>query len=397
VSDTAHPLLPPATPLLRRAADAVQVGGVDTGDGLLVSPGAAELTTLLRGLDGRRSQRTVVADAAEAGFDPAAVRGLLEGLRTTGLLVDLEAADLLAADAGPAATARTAAEFPAVGDLPGRPARWAARRRAAVVVDGATRVGVPLAAVLAASGVGRVSVRDRGVTGAGDAVVGGLAAGDEGRPRTLAAADAVRRASPLADVRPLPDGLAPDLVVLARPWAAADPLVAGLHSAGTAHLVATVRGETGVVGPLVVPGRTSCLRCADLHRRDADPSWPALAAQLTAEDAPPSGSTVTCLLTAVTAAQQVLAYLDGSGAPATLGATVELRLPDLVPVRRRWAAHPECRCLDAPVAEPPEPPVATPSGDAPGPAIGVPGPERGQWVPERRARGPLRDDDLRPP
>ena len=226
-------------------------------------------------------------------------------------------------------------------------------------------------------------------------MVGGLSAGDEGRPRVLAAADAIRRASPLADVRPLPEGTAPDLVVLTRPWAAADPLVTGWQRAGTVHLVATVRGETGVVGPLVVPGRTSCLACADLHRRDADPSWPALAAQLTAGQLPPSGATVTCLLTAVTAAQQVLAYVDGSGAPATLGATVELRLPDLVPVRRRWAAHPECGCIGQ--GEAPDRAAETPSGDSDGPARGATDTGRGQWVPERRAWGPLHTDDLRPP
>ncbi|WP_409332910.1 ThiF family adenylyltransferase [Trujillonella humicola] len=389
MSDAAHPLLPPTTPLLRRTADAVQVGGVDTGEGLLVQPGAAELTALLRGLDGRRPQRLVLADAAEAGFDPAAVGGLLDGLRATGLLVDLDPADLLAADAGPAAAARTAAELPAVRSPSAGRARWAARRRASVVVEGATRVGVPLAAVLAASGVGRVGVRDRGVATAADAVVGGLTAADEGRPRALAAADAVRRASPLADVRPPPEGTAPDLVVLTAPWAAADPLVAGLQRAGTVHLVATVRGETGVVGPLVVPGRSSCLRCADLHRRDADPAWPALAAQLTAGEVPAGGSTVTSLLTALTAAQQVLAYLDGSGAPATLGATVELRVPDLVPARRRWPAHAQCGCLGTP--------VGTPSGDAHAPAPGTRGAGRGQWSVERRAEDLLRDDDLRAP
>jgi hypothetical protein len=214
---------------------------------------------------------------------------------------------------------------------------------------------VPLAAVLAGSGVGRVSVRDRGLALAGDAVVGGLTAGDEGRPRALAAADAVRRASPLADVRPLPDGVAPDLVVLARPWSAADPLLAGWQRTGTAHLVAAVRGENGIVGPLVVPGRTSCLGCADLHRRDADPRWPALAAQLTAAEPLPSGATVTCLLTAATAALQVLAYLDGAGAPGTLDATIELRPPDHAPRLRRWTVHPACGCGAAGPARDPGP------------------------------------------
>ncbi|MGY1711155.1 thiamine biosynthesis protein ThiF [Geodermatophilus sp. SYSU D00758] len=341
MTDTSHPLLPPTVPVLRLpgGADgpALQVGGVDSTDGVVVSPATGALERLLRGLDGRRPRQAVVADAVRDGHDPAAVEALLRALLDTGLLVDLEAADLLATDAGPAASARAAAELPtATGG-----ARWQARRRATVVVDGATRVGVPLAAVLAASGVGRVHVRDTGPATAGDAVVGGLGAADEGRPRGLAAADAVRRASPLTDLRP-PAGNA-DLVVLTRAWASTDPHVADLQRDGVPHLVSTVRGETGVVGPLVVPGRTGCLRCAELLRRDADPRWPVLSAQLAA-DARPAGATVTCLLTALTAAVQVLGYVDGGGAPVTLGATLELRPPQFTPRSRRWGAHPECRC-----------------------------------------------------
>jgi bacteriocin biosynthesis cyclodehydratase domain-containing protein len=348
VSDAHHPLLPAATPLLRAGDPAsgvarLQVGGVDSTDGVLLGADDAGIAALLRGLDGRRSQRAVLADAARAGLDPVEVTGVLEGLRAAGVLRDLDAADLLTADVGPAAAARTAAELP--GALSGaRSGAWRARRAAAVVVEGATRVGTPLAAVLAASGVGRVSIRDTGTTAAGDAVVGGLSAEDEGRPRSLAAADAVRRANPLTDLRPLPSGAPADLVVLARAWAASDPLAGLVHRSGVPHLVVAVRGETGVVGPLVVPGVTSCLRCADLHRHDADPRWPRLAAQLTASDPPPSGATVTCLLTAATAALQVLAYLDGSGSPATLDATIELRPPDHTPHRRRWPAHPACGC-----------------------------------------------------
>jgi ThiF family len=342
VTDLVHPLLPRSVPLLADGTGALQVGGVDSGDGLLLNAGSDGVRELLRGLDGRRSERSVVADAARNGVPPATARSLLSSLRTVGLLLDVDPADLLAADAGPAAQARTAAELPAA--LAGAATGWRARRSAVVVVEGATRVGVPLAAVLAASGVGRVSVRDGGLTAAADAVVGGLTAADEGRPRSLAAADAVRRASPLTDLRPLPPGAAADVVVLTRPWAASDPLVAGVQRAGIPHLVATVRGQTGVVGPFVVPGRTSCLRCADLHRRDAEPRWPGLAAQLTAGEGPPSGATVTCLLTAVTAAVQVLAFLDGGSAPAAIEATLEFAPPDLLPRVRRWPAHPGCDC-----------------------------------------------------
>jgi hypothetical protein len=372
VSDPAHPLLPRSVPLLADGAGSLQVGGVDSGDGLRVGTADDGVRRLLRGLDGRRSERAVVADAAQDGLPPAGARALLSTLRSAGLLLDADPADLLAADAGPAAEARTAAELPTA--LAGTGTGWRARRSATVVVEGATRVGAPLAAVLAASGIGRVSIRDPGLTGAADAVVGGLTAADEGRPRSLAAADAVRRASPLADLRPLPPGAAADVVVLARPWAASDPLVAGVQRAGIPHLVATVRGQTGVVGPFVVPGVTSCLRCADLHRRDADPRWPGLAAQLTVGEAPPSGATVTCLLTAVTAAVQVLAFLDGASAPAAIEATLEFAPPDLLPRVRRWPPHPGCDCRTGGA-----PTTARPlSDDPPEPSDGARAALRGQ-------------------
>jgi hypothetical protein len=344
VTESPHPLLPAGTPVLHLAGDTVQVGGVDGGPGLRVQPAGPGVRTLLRGLDGRRSERAVRAEALADGIPAEAVDQLLAGLRATGLVHDLASADLLAGDPGPAAVARAAAERPAAVPGPGDAGRWRARRQSAVVVDGATRVGTPLAAVLAASGVGAVHVRDRGPTAAGDAVVGGAGAADEGRPRSLAAADAIRRVSPLTDLRPLPPDRIPDLVVLCRPWSAVDPLQMGLQRDGVPHLVATVRGETGVVGPLVLPGSTSCLRCADAWRRDDDPAWPRLATQLTASEQPVGGATVTCLLTVVTAAVQVLAHLDGGAVPAACGATLELRPPELSPVLRRWPPHPACPC-----------------------------------------------------
>jgi bacteriocin biosynthesis cyclodehydratase domain-containing protein len=362
VTEIPHPLLPAATPVLQLDGDVLQVGGVDGRAGLRISPAAPELTALLHRLDGRRSQRAVRSDAVAGGLTPEVVDDLLAGLRGAGLLHDLAAADLLTTGPGPAAAARAAAELPAA--VPGTTSggRWRSRGQSAVVVEGANRVGTPLAAVLAASGVGRVHVRDRGPTRAGDAIVGGVAADDEGRPRALAAADAVRRASPLTDLRPLPEGQFPDLVVLCRPWAAVDPLSAAWQRAGTPHLIATVRADTGVVGPLVLPGASSCLRCAEARRRDDDPSWPRLAAQLAATDPAPSGATITCLLTALTAAVQVLAHLDGEEDPATLDATLELRPPAFLPRLRRWPPHPDCGCVGA--------------------ARGAVGPDRGHWAGE---------------
>ncbi len=376
MTDSHRPFLPRAVPVLRVGPGTLQVGGADGDPGLRVGPlpaGSAQaLATLLRGLHGDRPVGAVLAEAVATGLDRAVVADVLDALRACGQLVDVSSADLLAAAHTPAARARTEVELPAALGT-GSPGTWGRRRVAAVVVEGATRVGVPLAAMLAASGVGRVHVRDRGTVGAADTVVGGLCAADEGRPRTLAAADAVRRVAPDADLRPLPAGTAPDLLVLTRPWAAVDPVLGHLHTDRVPHLVATVRGEVGVVGPLVVPGRTGCLRCAEATRADAAPGWPELATQLreppTARTGPPTGpvtgSTGLCAATAVTALTQVLGHLDGTAAPLALDAALELRAPDLLPRRRAWPAHPGCPCRAAQPAPPDRP--------------GGPGREQGHW------------------
>jgi hypothetical protein len=50
-----------------------------------------------------------------------------------------------------------------------------------------------------------------------------------------------------------------DLVVLTD-YLVADPrMVRDLHSQGVPHLPVRVRDGTGLVGPLVIPGVTSCL------------------------------------------------------------------------------------------------------------------------------------------
>ena len=67
-----------------------------------------------------------------------------------------------------------------------------------------------------------------------------------------------------------------DLVVLSD-YLVADPrIVRDLHEQGVAHLLVRVRDGIGLVGPLVIPGVTSCLGCADLHRSDRDAAWPAV-------------------------------------------------------------------------------------------------------------------------
>ncbi len=166
-------------------------------------------------------------------------------------------------------------------------------------------------------------------------------------PVLLAAGTVVHRSTRRALV--LPPGLTVDLVLLADALVPETRLVSGVLADGVPHLVVRLRDGSGLVGPLVLPGRTSCLRCADLHRRDRDPEWPLLAAQLTGRCG--SGGPAVVRATAALAAAQVQAVLEGTrpggsgtGAPAALGATLELDPVAGTLLRRQWSPHPGCGC-----------------------------------------------------
>ncbi|OBK57577.1 cyclodehydratase [Mycobacterium gordonae] len=138
-----------------------------------------------------------------------------------------------------------------------------------------------------------------------------------------------------------------DLVVLTD-YLVADPrMVRDLQRAGVPHLPVRVRDGTGLVGPLVLPGTTSCLGCADLHRRDRDAAWPAIAAQL--RDTIGVADRATLLATAALAlsqVNQVVAAVRGQhpDPPAALNATLEFDLQASTILARPWTRHPLCPC-----------------------------------------------------
>lgn len=336
-----RPVLPTAYRRLWRDEQTLQLGRAPATAVVLSGLDPATRGTVAL-LDGTRDVSQVLRDARLLGCSDDRALELLRVLDEGGLLDD-------AAEAGPpvrrAEQQRLAPDLASLR-LVGRSASAATRARASVQVLGAARVGAALASLLTAAGVERVEVVDHVVTAPEDTGAAGLVRHDVGARRDSAA---VARAAALGDAVSLGAGSGADLTVLAPTTPAALDDMVGALPAGAAHLVAEVRDAVGVVGPLVVPGRSACLHCLDLHRSDRDPAWPVLAAQL----AGPSRGASACdgTLAVAVAAQaclQALLALDaldsGGPLPAVADGTLELTLPDWRWRRRSWSPHPDCSC-----------------------------------------------------
>lgn len=217
------------------------------------------------------------------------------------------------------------------------------RRQAAVAVHGTSRVAVAVAGALASAGIGHIQLVGEGDVAAADCMPGGLLPTDEGSRFAVAATAAVQRNSPGVAVGPLGNRKA-DLVLLTDPVPIEPTLRDALHLDRVAHLAASVHGSRAVVGPLVLPGRTSCLRCADLHRTERDQRWPVLAMQLSARvRRRPPADTALGVAAVGLAAGQALQFLDGHQ-PETVEGTMEWHLPDWRLRRRTWRPHADCDC-----------------------------------------------------
>ena len=158
-------------------------------------------------------------------------------------------------------------------------------------------------------------------------------------------ADVVRRVAPGTSVGPPPARAVPDLCVLADAVVPDPSLVAALHRDRIAHLPVRLRDGTGVVGPLVLPGRSACLTCIELHRCGRDPGWPAVTAQLVGQ--PGRGDAATAAATAALGVAQVLLRWTSrraGGPPPVLGATLEIDIASGGLLHRGWPAHPDCGC-----------------------------------------------------
>lgn len=338
--------LAPGRSVLWRSADSVQLG-LAYPHAMVLEGLTAPLVALLCSMDGTRSTARLVAEAVAAGAADAEVRTILD---------DLVGAGLAAETPDPAARAETQHTVDenawSVHGAGRCDELMALRRDATVVVDGCTRLALALAGSLAAAGVGRVAFDPAGTVQPAD-IGTGYQLADVGTPRAVAAREVLRRAAP-AVVVPPPTRPRPDLIVLADALVPDPDVIRDLVARRVPHLAVYAHEGVAVVGPLVLPGRSSCLRCVQLQHGDQDPAWPKLAAQLV--DAVPVADLGCAQVAAALATEQVLAVLAGPsggiGCPPTWGVSLELD-----PLRGRlqhrgWPPHPRCGCGAAAGSDP---------------------------------------------
>lgn len=324
---------------LWRDRDTVQIG-IDPRRAAAIT-GLGKAAAVVSLLDGSRDTDEVVRTAQAHGIAPEATNRVLALLASAGVLNDFPAQlhkalpDYLRARLAPEMACASLAYADGDGG-----ARTLARRRAAFVrVHGAGRIGTCIGALLATSGIARVSCVDEGLAQPADLAPGGITMDDLGKPRSAGAARAIRRTAP--DVW-IDDAARPDLVVLTAP--PGDDLVRELITERIPHLAVRAEEAIGVVGPLVQPGRSACLRCVDLTKAGRDPAWPMVLAQVRTAS-PSACDTVLAAATAAVASAQALAYIDGAGPPpVAANGTLELVLPEWQWRRRTWPPHPACTC-----------------------------------------------------
>jgi hypothetical protein len=370
-----------------RDRDTLQIG-IDSRRAVALT-GMAGVSRVISLLDGSRDRAQLLQAARDCGIPAETADRVLTLLAAGGALDDFPAGTLrvlpqplraeLAAELATASLARQDGDGGA---------RTLARRRAAYVrIIGTGRIAATVAGILTTAGIGTVS----GGTVSGGTVSGGTVSGgaDPGgqpsdpplmdrppedrrptrppedrrptrppgrrkppradspsgaRPPVQTSRRALSRAAARAPARPSAGQALPDLAVLiGHPH---PQLSAELMSDQTPHLAASASEAIGVVGPLVLPGYSACLRCLDLARTDRDPAWPLILAQIVGRQPVPLACDAP--LAAAVAAQtafQVLAFIDGAAVPdAVRNGTLELVLPSWQWRRRTWPPHEGCSC-----------------------------------------------------
>lgn len=345
--------------VISRNAGTVQLGS-EPPAAVVLHHAPPHAVSILRGLDGTTPLGAVLA---RYRADVQVWTTLLEDLRDARLLVPATTESFVVLPGGPVLEPERDSLVQRYGIAVARLVLQA-RHDAVVVVRGSGRVATAIAAGLLASGVGHVHQQPDRVLRLAEhpdfsPVLGsdllGSAGGRlaRGRPVEFAPGSAVKatgallaahllRVAPEAKVHAPPAHLRVALTVLVGDGPPSPSLAAELTGRRLPHLAVRAGLLTAVVGPLVLPGRSSCLLCALRYRTELDDGRAEVEQGMRREVLLPPAQLVTAA--AALAVNEALDHLDGISVPITVDGTVEWRLGTFAPRRRSWDIHPDCGC-----------------------------------------------------
>jgi bacteriocin biosynthesis cyclodehydratase domain-containing protein len=323
-------------PVLRRRQGELQIG-LDARHATVVDNLTDTVVRVAQRLTGQQTVDELIEDLSVD--DRTNARELLKALHDRGLLEDATnipprlAGDISATKIHAISTGQRAYNNPT------------GRNKLAIAVHGDGRLAVAIASLLAVAGVGWVHVSATGTVKPEDTGTG-YRMDDVGVPRHVAARRVLRQVASAVRTTLFTAARGPDLVILADALVPRPEQLDELTAGAVPHLLVRMRDTVGIVGPLVVPGMTSCLRCADLHRCDRDACWPHVATQIAGHaQLADLASTHATAAFAVTQALDAANWLRGGPErPATCEVTVELDLWSATARHRGWSAHPACPC-----------------------------------------------------
>jgi bacteriocin biosynthesis cyclodehydratase domain-containing protein len=307
----------------------------------------AVVHAVIDALDGTRDAEALLAYAERIGVARDDTLDLLDRLAADGCLDDAALDTSALAALSPAERARLDPDLSSLGlrhRLPGGAVRALERRRGvAVAVYGLGRVGAHTALRLAASGVGTIVPFDPSPVRHQDTGPGTYREDDVGNRRQDAVIRAIRLLAASTKFALAPRRTGPDLAIVAPAERPPTELLAELTERAIPHLLVEVCEDRAILGPLVVPHHTPCVRCRDLTRAERDPLWPRTQAALAGDGATsrPACDTTLAALAANHAVLHTLAFLDGQE-PPSVGAVWEFALPYALPERIALPAHAAC-------------------------------------------------------
>jgi hypothetical protein len=168
-------------------------------------------------------------------------------------------------------------------------------------------------------------------------------------PLALAVAGLLRDAGALASDARAPDPQKhPALAVLVADWVLGPDDAATWLRRDVPHLPVVAGDRSVTVGPFVEPGRSPCVYCVQLARADADPAWPAVAAQLWGRPGPRMSQLTVTSAAAFTARVVLDRMREGPS-----GLARGWRLADGGGAVSAWTArtHPRCSCAAPPESD----------------------------------------------